>query len=56
MISAETRSDSAGLAARLAAKAEALAHARLEDAELFRRSDPARWRKPGLLWPLFTKG
>ena len=56
MISAETRPDFAALAARLAAKAKALAHARLEEAALARRGDPARWRKAGLLWPLFTKG
>lgn len=41
------------LAARLQARALALAHARLRR----RRIDVAqRWRDPVLLWPLFTKG
>ena len=56
MISAEIRPDFAALAARLAAKARALAEAQAEHTVLARRSDPARWRKAGLLWPLFTKG
>ena len=56
MIAAETAPDIAGIVARLTAKAKSLAQARLESAELTRRSDPVRWRKPGLLWPLFTKG
>ena len=56
MISAETSPDFASLAVRLAAKARALAEAHAERNALARRSDPARWRKAGLLWPLFTKG
>ena len=56
MISAEANPDFAGLAARLAAKARTLAEAHAERTALARRSDPTRWRKPGLLWPLFTKG
>ncbi|MCW1429155.1 hypothetical protein [Novosphingobium sp. JCM 18896] len=39
------------LAARLLAKARALAAQR----ELARRDDPRRWRRAGLLWPLFGK-
>ena len=56
MIAAETRPDFAALAARLAAKARILAQAQAERNVLARRSDPARWRQAGLLWPLFTKG
>jgi hypothetical protein len=43
------------LAAGLAAKAAALARARGETALRARRADPARWRRAGLLWPLFAK-
>lgn len=43
--------DFAALAARLTAKARALAEARTA-----RRDDPRRWRKARLLWPLFAKG
>lgn len=45
----------AGLAGRMIARAQALAEARAESAIARRRGDPARWRKAGLLWPLFTK-
>lgn len=54
MISART-SDLRGLATRLAAKAETLARAHGENRLRARRNDALRWRKPGLLWPLFTK-
>ncbi len=47
----EARADGAGLVARLTAKAEALAKARA--VMLARRLDARRWRKAGLLWPLF---
>ncbi len=40
------------LAQRLAAKARALAEARAAA----RRTEPSRWRRAALLWPLFTKG
>lgn len=41
------------LAAQLRSRAAALAQARLVAA----RANPAqRWRRPGLLWPLFTRG
>jgi hypothetical protein len=43
------------LTAGLAAKAAALARARGETALRARRADPARWRRAGLLWPLFAK-
>jgi hypothetical protein len=56
MITAETSPDFEGLAARLTTKAKALAEAHAERTALARRANPARWRKPGLLWPLFTKG
>lgn len=39
------------LAARVLAKARALA----EQRRLARREDPRRWRRAGLLWPLFGK-
>ena len=42
-------------AARLAAKAAALAEARTETALRARRADPSRWRRAALLWPLFAK-
>lgn len=54
MMAADTRTSFAALAARLTAKAAALAAARSETAALTRRGDPARWRKARLLWPLFT--
>lgn len=46
----------AGFAARLLARAGALAEARAERAALARRRDPRRWRRAKLLWPLFVKG
>lgn len=56
MIAAKAATDPGALAARLADRAAALVLAQREAAELTRRSDPARWRKASLLWPLFTKG
>lgn len=49
----EARADVAGLVRRLTAKAEALAKARA--AMLAQGMSAARWRKAGLLWPLFGK-
>ena len=44
------------LAARLIDHARALAEARAS-ARTLAASDPALpWRRPGLVWPLFTKG
>jgi hypothetical protein len=47
--------NSRGLAARLAARAATLARAAAEDRFRARRFDPWRWRRSGLLWPLFAK-
>lgn len=44
-----------GFAARLAAHANRLARAALENRRLADRVDPLRWRKASLLWPLFTR-
>lgn len=52
MIAAAT--DFAALAARLAFRAGALADARLRARGL--AGDESRWRRAGLLWPLFAKG
>ena len=49
------RTDFAALAVRLAERARTLAEARLQ-ARALAPDDPRRWRHPGLLWPLFTKG
>ncbi len=54
MISARAP-DAKGLAARLAARAAAIARAHGESRLRRLRADAVRWRKPGLLWPLFTK-
>ena len=54
MISAEI-SGRESFAARLAARARKLAQARAETLLRARRNDAWRWRKPGLLWPLFGK-
>lgn len=54
MISASAP-ETKGLAARLATKAATIARALGESRLRERREDPSRWRKPGLLWPLFTK-
>ena len=56
MIAADIAASFDTLARRLTVKAAALAQARAERSALARRDDPARWRRPGLLWPLFTKG
>lgn len=53
MIAAAT--DFAALAARLADRARTLAEARLA-ARAPAPGDARRWRRAGLLWPLFTKG
>ena len=44
-----------GWVARLTAKAETLARAAAENRLRAARSDPARWRRAALLWPLFTR-
>ena len=49
-----TMSDGARFAARLAAKAARIAAAQVERDVLTRRRAPGRWRRAGLLWPLFV--
>jgi hypothetical protein len=44
------------LAARLIEKARVLGEARAAERRLARSDPAARWRRPGLVWPLFTKG
>ena len=44
------------LAARLIEKARLLGEARVAERRLARSDPAARWRRPGLVWPLFTKG
>jgi hypothetical protein len=56
MISVSSEPSFEGLAARLAAKARMIAEARTQSMALAKRGDPLRWRKAGLVWPLFTKG
>ena len=56
VITADIAQSFAALARRLTAKAVQLGQAEAERKALVRRGDPARWRRPGLLWPLFTKG
>lgn len=56
MISPTTEPGPEELALRLAAKAQALAEAKIERDALARRGDPQRWRKAALVWPLFAKG
>ena len=55
MIGADIAQSFDALARRLTAKAASLAQARATRSALA-RGDPARWRRPGLLWPLFMKG
>ena len=54
MITARSTPPESGFAARLAAKAGRLAEARAEARRRAADADPWRWRKPALLWPLFT--
>lgn len=46
----------AALAARLAERARALAEAHVQARAMAAQSDERRWRRAGLLWPLFTGG
>jgi len=43
------------LVRRLGEQARLMAEARVRD-ERMGLHDPARWRRPDLLWPLFAKG
>lgn len=54
IIRAQTAAD--GFAARLATRAGALAVARITARLLARHGDERRWRRAGLIWPLFAKG
>ena len=47
--------DANGLTKKLTARAETLARAHVEFRLLSKKQDSRRWRRPGLLWPLFTK-
>ena len=53
MIRAQAHPAAAAFVERLAAKARTVAEARAENARRESRHDDARWRAPGLLWPLF---
>lgn len=52
----EAQSPFAALAARLTAKADAIAKARLASATLKRRDEARHWRSARLVWPLFGQG
>ena len=52
LIEADAGKALAALAPRLIARAAALAAARVR----YRRQHETRWRRAGLLWPLFAKG
>ncbi len=56
MIDTRITPDPATLVRRLSEKAATLAEAKAEERLRKTRSDPWRWRKASLLWPLFTKG
>ncbi len=43
------------LAARLMDAARRIGEARAAELAFARRDDPRRWRRAGLLWPLFAK-
>lgn len=54
MIEAQTNFET--LAAGLVRRARALAAAHLQTRAMASQADERRWRRAGLLWPLFTKG
>lgn len=56
MIAANTKPSPEAFATRLADRARQIAEAEVATTELARRRDPLRWRKAGLIWPLFAKG
>ena len=56
MIATDADAALTALLARLKRQAAALAEARAEAARMARRDDARRWRRPDLLWPLFTRG
>jgi hypothetical protein len=51
----EAKLTGGSFAARLTARAAALAQAYGETLLRERRDDPSRWHRPSLLWPLFAK-
>jgi hypothetical protein len=55
VIKADIAQKGRAFASRLAEQATRLAVARAESLIRARRGDPTRWRRAGLLWPLFTK-
>lgn len=56
MITAKTDEAFDALARRLEVRARETAEAHIEETTLARRGHPDRWRRAGLLWPLFAKG
>lgn len=56
MIEADVDQAFAALARRLTAKAARLAEARARERVLVRRGDERRWRRAGIVWPLFGRG
>ncbi|MBS0255828.1 MAG: hypothetical protein JSS36_11635 [Proteobacteria bacterium] len=56
MIAARPQPDFDQLLAALEAQVRAEAEAAAQNRALARAADPLRWRRPGLLWPGFTKG
>ena len=56
MIESNAASAFDALASTLEAQAAALAVAHAQTRQLSDRNDPARWRRPDLLWPGFAKG
>jgi hypothetical protein len=56
MIEVTTTSAFDTLASELEAEAAAIAEAHARTAQLADANDPARWRRPDLLWPRFGKG
>ncbi|MDE8650807.1 hypothetical protein [Novosphingobium album (ex Liu et al. 2023)] len=56
MIEADADTAFAGLAARLTARAQALARAAIARRLLSHRDEATPWRRAALLWPLFAKG
>ncbi|MXO91222.1 hypothetical protein GRI41_10335 [Altererythrobacter aquaemixtae] len=55
VISAQISKGALDVTRRLAARAKRIAIAHGENAIRSHRSDPSRWRKARLLWPLFRK-
>ncbi len=54
MITAQTEPAFDALASTLTEAAQTLAEAGAHSAAMARGGDPLRWRRPGLVWPLFA--